>query len=344
MKICFVGHSFHNRTKSSDFFQDVLGELGEVSVMTSSPDQSGGYADDAIVEAFVSGNFDQWVFWQTEYVAERLLPLGLRNAILAPMFDGAWSRPDAFFQKFVTCRFLSFSRELHTRLQHLDCRSTFFEYWPKLAPPRERSYSRADWSAFFWERRPLDVPNARSVSHQCRVLGIGKLAIHAVPDFESDTRGTQGYRARKRLNGVELTTSDWFDTGEQYREASAAPLFYFAPRRLEGIGMASLEAMANGQIVIAPDQPTANQYIGHLSSGILYDPDRPYRLPHLSEGQAADLSAAARMRVEFGHKEWEADKERLRSFLLDDGRRWTNTDYSAHFGNHIRRQLHQHKV
>lgn len=344
MKICFVGHTFHQRTQSSAFFRSVLEELGEVTQLCSSPDAQGGADDDSIIEHFVSNEYDLWVFWQTEYIAERLVPLGLRNALLAPMYDGAWSRPDNFFKQFVTCRFLSWSRVMHTRLQRLDCRSALFEYWPAPNPPIERSLDPADRSGFFWERRPFEVPNARQVLRQCRVLGVKKLHLHLVPDFERDKGRSPQPRGRQRIQGVEVSTSNWFDSRADYLEASAMPLFYFAPRLIEGIGMASLEAMANGQIVVAPDRPTANQYIGHMSSGILYDPERPYDLPEMSEQTIRELSAAARSRVTFGHEDWERDRERLKSFVLDDGRRWANTDGSAHFGNRIHAALRQRRV
>ncbi len=343
MKICFVGHTFHGRTKSSAFMQDILRGLGDLTVLNSSPDDA-GVSDDAIIEHYLNNAYDLWVFWQTEYVAARLVPLGLRNAVIAPMYDGAWARPDAFFQQFVTCRFASFSRELHKRLLTLDCRSACFEYWPEPGDAMERSFDRTKWSAFFWERRPQEVPNARTVIQQCRTLSIGKLHLHAAPDFPKDGFGVHGYRFRETVNGVNVSATTWFEDPAEYHAVSTTPLFYFAPRLYEGIGMATLEAMARGQIVVAPDRPTANQYIGHLSSGILYDPDRPYALPIVNEPQAAELSRAARTRVARGREEWEMDRDRLVSFLLEDGRRWANSDLSAHFGNRLRRAVRARRL
>jgi hypothetical protein len=345
VRICFVGHVFHGRTRSSAFIQSILRELGEVTVLSSSPDDAGGIADDEIVEHYRQNAYDLWVFWQTEYVAARLLPLGLRNAVIAPMYDGAAGRPDAFFQQFVNCRFAAFSRELHARFQRLGLRSLCFEYWPPLPEgSTDVTAERQDWSAFFWERRPLEVPNAPLVLEQCQELGIPRLHIHAAPDFAADAAGTASYRTRGRILGIETTTSTWFEDVNEYHAVSAGALFYFAPRLSEGIGMAMLEAMARGQVVVAPDRPTANQYIGHLSSGILYDPDRPLELPRLTEASVREMSAAARTRVAFGREEWERDVERLRSFLLDDGRRWAGSDVSAHFLNGLQRAMRQRRL
>ncbi len=343
MKICFVGHSFHERTGSTRFIQKILGEIGTVTVLHSSPDDP-RLADDAVVLEYLNNDYDLWVFLQTEYVAARLLPLGLRNAVIIPMYDGVWSHPADYWRQFVNCRFATFSRTLHTHLQTLDQRSASFEYWPEPAAPVARDTAPEAWSAFFWERKPNETPNARMVAKQCRALKIGKLHVHAVPDFAHEAASAHGYRRRDTLDGVALTTSDWFEDRAGFEAVSGAPLFHFAPRLREGIGMTTLEAMARGQVVIAPDLPTANEYIGHRASGVLYDPDRPTVLPELSEGEVQEISAAARSRVEFGHRAWQQDRERFVSFLLDDGKRWPTTDSSAHFGLEIRRAARARKL
>ncbi|MEM7693968.1 MAG: glycosyltransferase [Pseudomonadota bacterium] len=343
MKICFVGHTFHARTRSSAFIQDVLGTLGEVTVLTSSPDGDAS-ADDPIVERFLAERFDLWVFWQTEYVAARLIPLGLMNAVVAPMYDGAWARPDAFWKQFINQRFLTFSRTLHTKLQNLQQRSASFEYWPKpeAVPDRDETALR---SAFFWERRPTEVPNLASVSQQCAALELKTLFIHAVPDNGREVGAQRlGAATHTMRSGLTVTTSTWFDDAADFRATMKTPLFHFAPRALEGIGMMMLEAMACGQIVLAVDRPTANEYIGHLASGLLYDTDRPLDLPGLSASQREALSRAAHLRVTRGYERWMADQERLLSFLLDDGRRWPNTDCSAHFGLTIQRKARARRV
>lgn len=345
MKICFVGHTFHGRTRSSEFFQAILRELGELTVLSSSPDRIGP-SDDPIVERYLAERFDLWVFWQTEYIAARLVPFGLRNAVIVPMYDGAADHPDGFFQQFVSSRFAAFSRELHRRLQTLECRSAVFEFWPEPEPEIVRSFAPDTWSGYFWERRPLGAPNAMSVIEQCRALGIGRLHVHAAPDFPPDDPGGGGDDARfhGNVSGVQVMTSAWFDDPDPHRSVARAPLFVFAPRHTEGIGMTQLEAMARGQIVVAADRPTANQYIGHLSSGILYDPERPATLPRLTQTCVAEMSGAARDRVVNGRLEWLEDIARLKSFLLDDGQRWPASDNSANFARKIQRAVRERKL
>jgi glycosyltransferase involved in cell wall biosynthesis len=112
----------------------------------------------------------------------------------------------------------------------------------------------------------------------------------------------------------------------------------FAPRALEGIGMAFLEPMARGQIVVAPDRPTMNEYLRHRTTGLLFDPDRPELDLAPTPAMFAAMSRAAVRTVSLGHARWLADRERLVSIIAADGRRWSTRDHSAHFRNEIRRR------
>lgn len=343
MRICFVGHAFHERTRSTRFFQEALAEVGEVTVRFSSPDDD-HTADDALVLEYLESDYDLWVFLQTEYVASRLVPLGLRGAIIVPMYDGARERPETFWRQFVNSRFISFSRALHTMLQRLDQQSTFFQYYPQPRDVLSRPVDKDSWSAFFWERRPATAINAARVARQCHALGIGQLHVHSAPDFPSEAVGRSAYRFRQSISGVSVTASTWFDKREDFQAVMEAPQFHFAPRLYEGIGMTTLEAMASGQVVIAPDTPTANEYIGHMASGILYDPERPFELPVLNSDDVSTLSEGARAKVANGHREWLNDRERLISVIKNDGRSWPASDSSAHFALALRRGVRARRM
>lgn len=334
MRFCFIGHEFHRRTGSSAFFIDILKTMGDVTELHADPDGDPA-RNDALVRTLIASHFDCYVFWQTERIAERLLPLDLGRTFIVPMYDSSGHVPDAFWLKFVKHRILSFTRAQHERLQRLGCATTYFQYYPEPGPEPERRIEEARSSAFFWERQPHSAVNLAAVLAHCRALGIGRLLLHAVPDFAAD-----GQRPASGLaGGVELSVSDWFDRREDFEAVAHAPLFFFAPRPREGIGMASLEAMARGQIVIAADLPATNEYVAHLTSGLLYDPGAPPErsaLPPVDADMLARMSRAARRKAVEGRRTWLGDIERLKSILSDDGRRWSTTDDSAHFARAVR--------
>lgn len=338
MRIGLVSSERPGEAGASAFFIEVLAGLGDVTVIEAPPGRL-GMADDGIVARFLAERFDRWVFWQAETVAARLVGLGLRGAVLVPAVDVA--RPDEFWRQFVAARFITFSYALHARLQALDCNTAVFEFWPEPRPVAERAASDGR-SAFFWERRPLDVPNVTTVAQQCEALGIGRLHVHAVPDRAGD--GPGGYAALGMLSGVALTSTAAFaDAAEAERVAGAAQ-FWFAPTLGAGIAGAHLEAMSRGQVVIAPDVAPLNEAVGHLASGVLYDAQRPLALPALSQGRIEELAAAASQRVVEGRREWEADRPRLVSLLAGDGERWPASDRSASFVREIQRGVRRRRL
>jgi glycosyltransferase involved in cell wall biosynthesis len=339
MKICFVGHSFHRRTGSSRFAVALLRQIGEVIEFYGDPDGP-PEINDAIVRQLAGSRFDRYVFWQSELIAERLLPLNLGISFVAPMYDTVAYRRDTYWQQFVRHRFLSFTRAHHERLQAIGCTSSYFQYFPDpgMAPQRTAEGLR---TAFFWQRQPSSMINYSAVLQQCRQLGVTRLHVHDVPDFAADQTAPirPGMQAPA---GVEVSVSDWFADPGDYAAVAAQPLFFFAPRPREGIGMAVLEAMARGQIVIAPDLAATNEYVAHGVSGLLYDPEERSAptLPLLPDDALAQMSRAARRKAVEGHRVWQRDTERLLSLVAGDGRRWSTSDASAGFGDAIRRAAH----
>ncbi len=334
MKFCYVGHSFHDKSRSTTFLLDILREVGEVATFTSDPDTDDASKDDELLAQLAGGAFDCYIFFQTEYVAQRLRPLVKKQFIIIPMYDGAVGRSDRFWQQFVGARFLSFSRVHHEHLVSLETRSASFQFFPEQQVVPDRDFEKPQ--AFFWERRPDQAVNLRVVLQLCQDVGISSLHVHAAPDFARLARTTPR-AAGSRAGDMTITRSQWFERREDYEAISRAPLFYFAPRLQEGIGMAALEAMSAGQIVVAPDRPVMNEYISHGTTGILYDPARPKIDLPLDIDTLARISQAARRKVEFGRSDWLADIDRLKSILLDDGRRWSTEDVSSHFMNDLRR-------
>ncbi|BAK65694.1 hypothetical protein SLG_10190 [Sphingobium sp. SYK-6] len=339
MRICFVGHAFHKLSRSHIFFLDILKALGSVEEYYHSPDDPRDPADD-IVAAIAAKRFDRYIFWQTEYIASELLcATEFGRMILIPMFDAASHYDETWWQRFQMHRFIAFSRAMHETLQCAGLDSSYFQYFPE--PAAEPITFAEPEGAFFWERRPMERTNASQVRAQCRALGLTKLHVHAAPDRPHHRIAQSARLAQMKDGAVPVSVSGWFDDRAALDACASTFRFYFAPRTQEGIGATFLEAMARGQIVLAPDAPTMNEYIGHLSSGILYDPDAPLSLPILSKSDLDRISTGAFQRVRLGHERWLKDRERLNSIILDDRRRWSYSDSAASFGNLLRREAHE---
>jgi hypothetical protein len=332
----FLGHAFHQRTKSSVFFLSLLKELGTVEEVWTSPDEA-VVEDDGLLHRLVTSRAQTYVFWQTEQIAQRLVNLDLGRFILVPMHDASDARPSDFWKSCVDADIICFSRALHERLRALDCRSHAFRYCPPLPPdPWSREpVMDAARCAFFWERRPDQRLNLASVLRLCEQIDVERLHVHQASDFDR-LRPYPNPHALGAAHGVTVTTSTWFPEAQAIAQVAASSPIFFAPRAMEGIGMASLEAMTRGQVVVAPNLPTTNEYITHRVNGLLYDLDT-LTLSGMTDAELERMSRAALRKARFLRAEWEEDRDRLTSLLLGDGRRWSGFDYSAGFTNTLRR-------
>lgn len=273
-RVAIVDHSYHAKTKSTEFLFDLFREFFEVDVFW---DESWKSRKDRFSMGGmpVRGDYEWIVFLQVFPPPGIFRFLKCKNILCVPMLDGMIGVPPEYFSRLRNCYFLSFSRTLHGFLTELGHRSFYLQYFPKVGHEDDFVKKSADDNsgnaAFFWQRREPVTSQVVSA-----LLGesssVSKLHVHlksdpgfeyledAVAEFPSD---------------LELTTSTWLETREEFHQLVARSGIFFAPREYEGIGMSFLEALGLGKCVVSPDRPTANEYIEHGVNGLLYDPADP---------------------------------------------------------------------
>ena len=334
LKSCasFVGHDFHHKTRSCDFFINIIRKHFDIKRFSFDPDGP----DNLDYGALSRAQCDINIFWQAESVAARLLPLLRGRMVLVPMYDGAVQRDPRFWQLFPQALFISFSSALHTILQGAGCSSILVQYWPK---PIGRQWDpKAPLSGFFWERRPGEGHDARRIISLAKALGLSWLHIHLAADFAGDPDRRRSFLerlARTEAPSLRVTFSTWFERREDLEATARQHAIYFAPRSVEGIGMSFLEAMAAGQIVIGPDAPTLDEYLSDGRTGFLL---RSAKAPGFSlpgrQGLVA-MSDAVLSSVTRGRRRWEEDKERMLKAILR-GYPCHDTDQGAAFTRMVR--------
>lgn len=252
-RIAFIDHAYHRVTRSADFFVEVLRERFDVTVYYAGT-QAADLADDIVM-----AGFDIVVLWQSEYLAPVFLAAGQRT-VCVPMYDGTGLAPAHFWQHMAQTRVISFCHAMHLRLSGMGLNSIPVKYMKNpltFEPVTDYSTPRA----VFWQRLPergLHAPRVREM------LGGGTaLHVHNAPDLASP----EDYPALPAADTV-----SYFDLERNVlADAMAEANIFVAPRYAEGIGMAMLEAMARGMVVIAHDAPTHNEYIRHGANGLLTD-------------------------------------------------------------------------
>ena len=256
LRIAFIDHAYHQVTKSAHFFVDLLRERFDVSIYYA------GVQSEDLVNDIVLGNFDIVVLWQTEYLAPFFVAARQR-VVCVPMYDGTGQAPDHFWTHMHQTRVINFCQALHNRLTSMGLTSLPVQYMKDpaaYAPVTDYSSPRV----VFWQRLPeqgLTADRVRAI-----VGPQAHLHVHNAPDLV----------APERYPAATADSVSHFDLDRNaLAEALDAGNVFVCPRYAEGIGMALLEAMARGMVIIAHDGPTHNEYVTHGIDGWLIDMSQP---------------------------------------------------------------------
>lgn len=292
-KALFVDHAFHKKTRSADFFVDILRTRFDVEIYYLTPERRG---DEGVLDA--AAQADVVILWQMDFLAPLFLSMGKR-VIVIPMFDGSGGMPDIHWLFGHRARYINFSLALNERIRMAGGDTMLVRYFPEAV--EEDKLPRFDQlNAFFWQRRPDHGLDFRLVD---TLLGgeIDSVHVHNV----ADVPGT--YTPKPRSDApYKYTHSTWFRDKAEFTRCLSRTNVFIAPRVAEGIGMALLEAMAQGKLVLAHDAPTNNEYVSNWINGILFDKDRPS--PIGIRNSAAKLAKLGWRTVVEGRKQWLASK------------------------------------
>jgi len=295
MRILYVDHALHQKTKSTAFFHKLLLDRGEVDCFWDAKTWCGDGKSDFSEELL--DQYDLIVFFQSEGVLNHILKFGrskLPHMTFIPMYDSAASMPDSFWQSLPgNVRILNFSSTLHHHVVALGCHSFYSKYF--IDPDCYPQCPYDTLSATFWWR--LQRPNFRTVRKLTgRGKGFSKIHVHLAPD-----PGVSARLLDRFLMKCPIEITYWSKEANSYLEHLSHSNVYFAPRMTEGIGMSFLEAMARGQAVAAVNAPTMCEYIEHGVNGWLYDPSNPSAIDF---SDFRTIGEAARESIRSGFERW----------------------------------------
>ena len=299
--LLFIGHSFHSKTRSTVFFQDILKR--EYAVRTFSFDP---LTDDPRTQfrPLYGSRFDVVVILQVRPDLEEFhRHVSFGKCVFVPMFDYLPPLEDPEWEPYRNTLVVCFSYTLHQALSSRGFHSRFIRYYPPVPQVPDRGNPR---KLFLWQRT-TDV----SLDTVMRLFGAGRLdEIHHHRALDP------GFSERPPAlpPPCPVTSSLWFPRKDDLVRAISSAALYMAPRLHEGIGMSFLEAMAMGRCVIAPDNPTMSEYIEHGKTGLLYDAGNPMPLPDF-DVRAIQDAALARMKQ--GREEWERDQESILAWIRE---------------------------
>lgn len=300
-KLLFIDHAFHKKTRSADFFIDIVKQGFEVEVYYLTPESK----PDMDVLKAATGS-DVVLLWQMDFLAPVFVAMG-KPTIVIPMFDGSGGMPPLHWLFANRARFFNFSLRLNEQIRLAGGKTQLLRYFPPAVP--ESELPRFDrLSAFFWQRRP---DHGIDFAYVEKLLGheLDEFHVHNAPDIPGSFRTEVPADAP-----YAYSESRWFADGREYNARLAKANVFVAPRVAEGIGMALLEAMAHGMLVLAHDAPTNNEYISNWLNGVLFNAHQA-PAPMAIRGQAAQMARLAWQTVVDGHKQWLASHQAILEWI-----------------------------
>lgn len=306
MKILFLDHIFHQKTKSSNFFLNIIKDnfysVDIEYIDTEFPSE---------IKALRSQRIhDLVIIWQLDYLAPLFLAAGYRTVVV-PMYDGSANMPYEHWIGMGGASLVSFSRTLHERVIAAGCRSLQVKYY--LPPVKEWQLPTfKELRGILWMRRPQDGLTPQLVH---RLLGgqIVSLHVHNAPDdgvprLLSDSL----YSASAFL----ILESHWSRDANVYLKALTKCNVFFAPRMSEGIGMSMLEAFSRGLLVFANDDAVHNEYVSNFVNGILFNRDKSSSI-NLPLDLAREMAFCGWCGAVSGYQEWLDSRRQIVEFIKD---------------------------
>lgn len=293
-KLLYIGHSYHNTTKSTQFLQDFLAQKYDIEKFNIDP-----YTEDFDKFKSITGkNFDLVVLFQImPSIIELKKHITFDRITFFPMYDGVPDIKDKLWDEYRECNIINFSKTLHKKCKHRGLSSYYIQYFPK---PEIIKNEGDEFSIFLWQR--LEMISPLLLEQIVDVNKINTLYLHQAPDpLQKVINPSLNWKDKVKI-------SKWFDTKDELKSYTQQAAIYIAPRHKEGIGMSFLEAMAAGRCVIAPDNPTMNEYITHGKTGFLFDLNNP---------QIIDLKNIRQIQkntyeyIQKGYSNWENKKSNI---------------------------------
>jgi glycosyltransferase involved in cell wall biosynthesis len=306
--LLFIGHEYHQKTKSSVFFIKILEKYFHIEYLWIN--NSSKFSNCELLN-----DFNTIIFWQIIVDVSVLNQIHNKNLVFIPMYDGmgAYQRYGNlnydFWQNFEDFKFINFSKYVDKNLKQKNFKNTIQIQYAESKYNIKLQKNKKKYKLFFWQRRNEITWN------ELRQL-IDPAQIESIHIHKSvDPNMTFVEPTEEDMRNYNITFSEWFETKEEYLKKVKDCDIYVSPRLYEGIGMSFLEAMSLGKCIIAPNFPTMNEYIVNNENGLLYDIKN---LKKLDLSKANDLGFNAYKTIEEISKIWKQSEQKIIDFIIQE--------------------------
>ncbi len=256
-KIAFIDLAFHKKTKSSDFFKELLLDYEIDFYYDTSLEW--GYSD----KSYLKNQYNIYLYWQVVPSFKDLLKIKDKSIFLVPMYD--WIILNKYFweqYKWFNIKILCFSKKIYDFFssEWFDC--MYIQYFLK---PLNYNLDYSQKILYYRDRWRLEWEEIKTIIWNQKIdLFTIKTAIdpwHSALNIpEKDIK-------KYNINYI----NKFFDTHEEHYENLSKHNIFIAPRKKEGIWMSFLDSMSLWQCIIVYDDSTMNEYIEHWYNWLITD-------------------------------------------------------------------------
>lgn len=268
-KIVYVDYAYHFHTKSNHFLRHYIEEYYNVEYVSNNAYTLNPNNEPNLT--YIDESYYAVIFFQL--ISENMIrQIKCKNIIFFPMYDESTFYPEWYWYMLWkhNIKIISFSKTLHDHIIKFGMDCLYIQYFIE---PVKSVNPDNDFSLFFWIRGSDTIFEWNIVKKLIDKTKIDSFHIHYEnKDYSTSTNNCPIEEDKKLFN---VTESDWFNTKEEYISKILSKNIYIAPRKMEGIGLSFIEAMAMGKIIIAVDAPTMNEYIIDGYNGYLFNCDNP---------------------------------------------------------------------
>lgn len=296
-RAAYIDLAFKKVTRSNDFVKNVLSKQYELTELWVEDNDK----PNRIIDYLNCSVFDTLFFFQWLPPAKYLKKLKCKKLVWFPMYDTEANKSYLSYVPYLNTKIkvVSFSKQLFEIMKKAGLQCYYYQFY--LYPKKNKGVFDK-LNIFFWMR-------TADVSWQTVKTLIGRNKIHRIIIKSTpDPNQKIVLPTKKEMDIYHIKiVSKWLNK-QNYKNLLNSCNIFIAPRKFEGIGMSFIEALANGMCVIAPNNPTMNEYITHEKSGLLYNLDKPkeLNLKHLRY----ICKNTIRSSIE-GYRQWNKIKNRI---------------------------------
>ena len=300
-KLVYIDHSFHQKTKSTDFLRDILSKNFEIIDIW---DNSWKGEKNLTVDFINSQGFDYILFFQVLLPVSELKKIKAK-LIWVPMYDSIVGKGESFWMELstVSIKIISFSRKISEIAEKNAINAMSVQYF--FNP--ENFGKVEDYSGkriFFWQRMKFSFEDVK------KIIGDQKID-QCILKLDPDPGYEAVFPSKEDIEKYNIKIIQSTLLKDKYLNLLKESNIFISPRRFEGIGMSFIEAMSMGMAVVAIDNPTMNEYINN-ENGYLFDSKKVREIGLVSFQQKG---INARRTCKQGYSRWKADQKMVSNFI-----------------------------